>query len=48
LGRNPKTGDRVDVPSKRIPYFKPGKELRDLINDQEGAPSASGESGAEP
>jgi integration host factor subunit beta len=48
LGRNPKTGDRVDVPSKRIPYFKPGKELRDLINDQEGARSASGESGAEP
>ena len=48
LGRNPKTGDRVDVPSKRIPYFKPGKELRDLINDAEGAPSASGESGAEP
>jgi integration host factor subunit beta len=48
LGRNPKTGDRVDVPSKRIPYFKPGKELRDLINDAEGAASASGESGSEP
>jgi integration host factor subunit beta len=48
LGRNPKTGDRVDVPSKRIPYFKPGKELRDLINDQEGATSTSSESGAEP
>ena len=31
-GRNPKNGDRVDVPSKRIPYFKPGKELKDLIN----------------
>ena len=31
-GRNPKTGDRVDVPAKRIPYFKPGKELRELIN----------------
>ena len=31
-GRNPKTGDRVDVPPKRIPYFKPGKELRELIN----------------
>ena len=46
LGRNPKTGDRVDVPSKRIPYFKPGKELRDLINDQEGASPASSESGA--
>jgi integration host factor subunit beta len=36
LGRNPKTGDRVDVPSKRIPYFKPGKELRDLINGHDG------------
>ena len=31
-GRNPKTGDKVDVPAKRIPYFKPGKELKDLIN----------------
>ncbi len=37
LGRNPKTGDRVDVPSKRIPYFKPGKELRDLINGDDDA-----------
>ena len=37
-GRNPKTGDRVDVPSKRVPYFKPGKELKDLINrDREPA-----------
>ena len=37
-GRNPKTGDRVDVPEKRIPYFKPGKELKDLINgEEEGA-----------
>jgi len=31
-GRNPKTGETVDVPGKKIPYFKPGKELRDLIN----------------
>ena len=31
-GRNPKTGARVDVPSKSIPYFKPGKELRELLN----------------
>lgn len=31
-GRNPKTGDRVDVPPKHVPYFKPGKELKDLIN----------------
>jgi integration host factor subunit beta len=43
-GRNPKTGDRVDVPEKRIPYFKPGKELKDLINNdlpESPAPSAA-------
>jgi integration host factor subunit beta len=33
-GRNPKTGDRVDVPPKRVPYFKPGKELKELINNE--------------
>ncbi len=32
VGRNPKTGSRVEVPSKRIPYFKPSKELRDIVN----------------
>ena len=32
VGRNPKTGERVEVPAKRIPYFKPSKELRDLVN----------------
>ena len=32
LGRNPKTGDRVEVPPKQIPYFKPGKELRAILN----------------
>jgi integration host factor subunit beta len=32
IGRNPKTGDRVEVPAKRIPYFKPSKELKDLVN----------------
>lgn len=31
-GRNPKTGEQVDVPAKKIPYFKPGKELKELIN----------------
>jgi integration host factor subunit beta len=31
-GRNPKTGTMVDVPAKKIPYFKPGKELKELIN----------------
>ncbi len=34
MGRNPKTGERVDVPAKRIPYFKPGKELRELLNQE--------------
>lgn len=31
-GRNPKTGDRVDVPPKQVPYFKPGKNLRERLN----------------
>ena len=31
-GRNPKTGQGVLVPAKKVPYFKPGKELRELIN----------------
>ncbi|MXW00339.1 MAG: integration host factor subunit beta [Holophagales bacterium] len=35
IGRNPKTGARVDVPSKKIPYFKPGKELRERLNSDE-------------
>ena len=33
-GRTPRTGARVDVPPKRVPYFKPGKELKDLLHDQ--------------
>jgi integration host factor subunit beta len=35
VGRNPKTGARVEVPAKKIPYFKPSKELKDLINGSE-------------
>lgn len=31
-GRNPKTGAKVDVPAKRVPFFKPSKELRDMVN----------------
>ena len=34
-GRNPRTGERVDVPPKTVPFFKPAKELRDLINPRE-------------
>src|SRR3989454_3252080 len=40
VGRNPKTGARVEVPAKRIPYFKPSKELKDLVN-ADGAPAAA-------
>ena len=36
VGRNPKTGDKVEVPAKRVPYFKPSKELKDLINKETG------------
>ena len=36
IGRNPKTGTRVEVPAKTIPYFKPSKELKDLVNSAGG------------
>jgi len=32
VGRNPKTGEKVEVPAKRIPFFKPSKELKDFVN----------------
>jgi integration host factor subunit beta len=35
VGRNPKTGARVEVPAKKIPFFKPSKELKDLVNGGE-------------
>ena len=31
-GRNPRTGEAVDVSAKRVPYFKPGKEMRERLN----------------
>jgi len=31
-GRNPRTGDSVEVPGKRVPYFKPGKDMRLRLN----------------
>jgi integration host factor subunit beta len=40
VGRNPKTGDRVEVPAKKIPFFKPSKELKDLVNNSAGASAA--------
>jgi integration host factor subunit beta len=45
IGRNPKSGDRVEVPAKRIPFFKPSKELRDIVN---GAASNGGSAGPAP
>ena len=43
-GRNPKTGDKVDVPPKKVPYFKPGKELKELINrEPEARAGAAGQ-----
>ena len=33
LGRNPKTGSSVELSGKHVPYFKPGKELRDRVNN---------------
>jgi integration host factor subunit beta len=41
-GRNPKTGAKVDVPAKKIPFFKPSKELKDFVNSEAAAKSASG------
>ena len=41
VGRNPKTGARVEVPAKKIPYFKPSKELKDVINHGKPSESAS-------
>ncbi len=32
VGRNPKTGDSVQVPDKHVPHFKPGKELRERVD----------------
>lgn len=32
VGRNPRTGETVDVDAKRVPYFKPGKEMRARLN----------------
>jgi integration host factor subunit beta len=37
IGRNPRTGASVDVSAKRVPYFKPGKEMRERLNLGEAA-----------
>jgi integration host factor subunit beta len=42
VGRNPKTGAKVEVPAKKIPFFKPSKELKDFVNSSEAQASAAG------
>src|SRR6202795_2003769 len=44
-GRNPKTGAKVEVPPKKIPYFKPSKELKDYVNNPRAAGAGAGEHG---
>lgn len=46
VGRNPKTGAKVEVPPKKIPFFKPSKELKDFVNTLNGGSSAAGGDGA--
>jgi integration host factor subunit beta len=43
VGRNPKTGTRVEVPAKKIPYFKPSKELKDVVNNSAQTQPPAGE-----
>jgi integration host factor subunit beta len=53
-GRNPRTGEPVDVPAKRLPFFKVGKELKELVNNSRhlaitgGSDSDDGDSSDEP
>lgn len=42
-GRNPKTGEPVDVPAKRVPYFKPGKELKEYFTEEPGDKNGEGD-----
>ncbi len=35
VGRNPKTGESVRIPEKRVPHFKPGKEMRERVNQRD-------------
>ena len=42
-GRNPRTGQPVPVPAKRLPFFKVGKELKELVNDSRHIPITGGD-----
>ncbi|HXW55658.1 MAG TPA: HU family DNA-binding protein [Candidatus Cybelea sp.] len=45
-GRNPKTGAKVEVPAKKIPYFKPSKELKDYVNNPRSESASAGPGGS--
>ncbi len=47
-GRNPKTGDKVDVPPKKVPYFKPGKERKELINKEPASAASAADASIPP
>jgi len=38
-GRNPKTGEKVHVPNKKVPFFKTGKDFRELVDNQKETPN---------
>ncbi len=44
-GRNPRTGEPVPVPAKRLPFFKVGKELKELVNGSRSRPITGGDDG---
>lgn len=45
VGRNPKSGERVLVPEKRVPHFKAGKELRERVDRSQSAPPGANGNG---
>ena len=47
IGRNPRSGERVDVPEKWVPHFKAGKELRERVDEADLTQVTSGSNDAE-
>src|SRR5260370_27698573 len=47
VGRNPKTGEKVEVPSKKLLFFKPSKELKDFVHSAEAQASAAAPAGGD-
>lgn len=39
-GRNPKTGEKVQVPTKKVPFFKTGKEFREMVDNKKESPKS--------